>query len=76
MDSLVYRNDYDRDEYRELISISSSIPLSERFTITCSMNGQERYLYYIMASQSANSKISSTYAFSPATGMTWATTGK
>ncbi len=57
MDSLVYRNDYDRDEYRELISISSSIPLSERFTITCSMNGQERYLYYIMASQSANSKI-------------------
>lgn len=65
VDSLVYTNDYDRDEYRELISISSSIPLSERFTITCSMNGQERYLYYIMASQSANSKISSTYAFSP-----------
>ena len=64
-DTLMYTNDYDRDEYRELISISASIPMSERFTLTCSMNGQERSLYYLMSSQSANSKRTSTYAFNP-----------
>lgn len=64
-DTLIYTNDYDRDEYRELIAISASIPMSERFTLTCSMNGQERSLYYLMASQSANSKRTSTYAFNP-----------
>jgi len=64
-DTLMYVNDYDRDEYRELIAISSTIPMSDRFTLTCSMNGQERSLYYLMASQSANSKRTSTYAFNP-----------
>jgi hypothetical protein len=64
-DTLLYRNDFDRDEYRELIGISASIPLSSRFTITCGMNGQERSTYYLMASQSANSKKSSSYVFNP-----------
>lgn len=64
-DTLEYTNDYDRDEYRELIGISASIPVSERLTLTCSMNGQERSLFYLMASQSANSKRASTYAFNP-----------
>jgi len=64
-DTLIYRNDYDRDEYRELIAIAASIPLSSRFTLTCAMNGQERSLYYLMATQSANSKRTSTYAFNP-----------
>lgn len=64
-DTLIYTNEYDRDEYRELIGINASIPISDRFTLTCSMNGQERNLYYLMASQSANSKTTSTYAFNP-----------
>jgi len=64
-DTLMYVNDYDRDEYRELLSISSTIPITERLTLLCSMNGQERSLYYLMSSQSANSKRTSTYAFNP-----------
>jgi hypothetical protein len=63
--SSVYTNDFDKDEYRELIGITSSIPLSSRFTITCGMNGQQRSAYYIMASQSANSNTASTYTFNP-----------
>lgn len=63
--SSIYTNDYDKDEYREFIGITSSIPLSSRFTITCGMNGQQRSAYYIMASQSANSNTSSTYTFNP-----------
>ena len=61
----VYTHDYDRDEYRDLLGISGSIPLSSRFTITCAMTGQQRSSYYLMASQSANSKTASTYSFYP-----------
>ncbi len=61
----VYTHDYDRDEYRDLLGISGSIPLSSRFTITCAMTGQQRSSYYLMASQSANSKTASTYSFHP-----------
>ncbi|MCK5786798.1 MAG: hypothetical protein KAH54_09620 [Candidatus Sabulitectum sp.] len=64
-DSSGYSNDYDRDEYRELLGVSASIPLSPRFTVTCSMTGQQRSSYYLMASQSANSKTASTYSFYP-----------
>ncbi|PIE52891.1 hypothetical protein CSA37_04415 [Candidatus Fermentibacteria bacterium] len=64
-DSLGYVNDYDRDEYRQLLSITASIPLSRRFTLLSSMSGQERSLYYLMATQSASSRTTSTYAFSP-----------
>ncbi len=63
--SSVYTHDYDRDEYRDLLGVSASIPLSRRFTITCSMTGQQRSSYYLMASQSANSKTASTYSFHP-----------
>lgn len=64
-DTLTYVNDYDRDEYRQLLAISATIPLSSRFTITSSMTGQERTIYYLMATQSANSRTTSTFAFSP-----------
>ncbi len=64
-DSSLYSHDYDRDEYRDLLGISASIPLSSRFTVTCSMTGQQRSSYYLMASQSANSKTASTYSFNP-----------
>ncbi|MEA3265633.1 MAG: hypothetical protein U9P42_01640, partial [Candidatus Fermentibacteria bacterium] len=49
--SSVYTHDYDRDEYRDLLGISSSIPLSSRLTITCAMTGQQRSSYYLIASQ-------------------------
>lgn len=60
-----YTHDFDRDEYRDLLGVSASIPLSSRFTITCAMTGQQRSSYYLMASQSANSKTTSTYSFNP-----------
>ncbi|MCD4708137.1 MAG: hypothetical protein K8S62_10410 [Candidatus Sabulitectum sp.] len=63
--SSAYTHDYDRDEYRDLLGISASIPLSSRFTITCAMTGQQRSSYYLIASQSANSKTASTYSFHP-----------
>ncbi len=61
----VYTHDYDRDEYRDLLGVTASIPLSSRFTISCAMTGQQRSSYYLMASQSANSKTASTYSFHP-----------
>lgn len=61
----IYTHDYDRDEYRDLLGITSTIPLSSRFTILCSMSGQQRSSYYLIASQSANSKTASTYSFNP-----------
>jgi hypothetical protein len=63
--SSVYTHDYDRDEYRELLGISAAIPLTSRLTVTSAMIGQQRSSYYLMASQSANSKTASTYSFSP-----------
>lgn len=63
--STVYTNDFDRDEYRDLLGITASIPTSENLTLTCSMVGQQRSSYYLEASQSANSKTSSTYSFNP-----------
>lgn len=63
--SSVYSHDYDRDEYRDLLGISASIPFSSRFTVSCSMTGQQRSSYYLKASQSANSKTASTYSFGP-----------
>ncbi len=60
-----YTHDYDRDEYRDLLGVSATIPLSSRLTVTCSMTGQQRSSYYLMASQSANSKTASTYSFHP-----------
>ena len=63
--SSVYTHDYDRDEYRDLLGISASIPLSSDLTITCAMSGQQRSSYYLKASQSANSKTASTYSFHP-----------
>jgi len=63
--STVYTNDFDRDEYRDLLGITASIPTSDNLTLTCSMIGQQRSSYYLEASQSANSKTSSTYSFNP-----------
>ncbi len=60
-----YTHDYDRDEYRDLLAITASIPLSSQLTITCSMTGQQRSNYYLIATQSANSKTTSTYSFHP-----------
>ncbi len=60
-----YTHDYDRDEYRDLLGVSASIPLSSQLTVTCAMTGQQRSSYYLMASQSANSKTASTYSFHP-----------
>ncbi len=63
--SSVYTHDYDRDEYRELLGINATIPITSRLTITTAMTGQQRSSYYLMASQSANSKTASTYSFNP-----------
>lgn len=63
--SSVYTHDFDRDEYRDLLGITASIPTSDRLTLTCSMVGQQRSSYYLQASQSANSKTSSTYSLNP-----------
>ncbi len=63
--SSVYTHDYDRDEYRDLLGVTATIPLSSRFSISCAMTGQQRSSYYLMASQSANSKTASTYSFHP-----------
>ena len=61
----IYRDNNDRDELREVLSLSAEIPLSSKITLDASIQGQSRETVYLMAEQSANSKISSTYSFSP-----------
>ncbi len=61
----VYRDNNDRDELREVLSLSVEIPLSSKVTLDASIQGQNRETVYIMAEQSANSKISSTYSINP-----------
>ncbi len=60
-----HRDNNDRDELREVLSLSAEIPLSSRVTLDASIQGQSRKTVYLMAEQSANSKISSTYNISP-----------
>lgn len=61
----VHRDNNDRDELREVLSLSAEVPLSSKVTLDASIQGQNRKTVYLMAQQSANSKISSTYSFSP-----------
>ncbi len=61
----IYRDNNDRDELREVLSLSAEIPLSSKVTLDASIQGQSRKTVYLMAEQSANSKISSTYSFNP-----------
>lgn len=60
-----HRDNNDRDELREVLSLSAEVPLSSKVTLDASIQGQNRKTVYLMAEQSANSKISSTYSFNP-----------
>ncbi|MCD4848533.1 MAG: hypothetical protein K8R76_10100 [Candidatus Aegiribacteria sp.] len=60
-----YRDNNDYDILREALSLSAEIPLSSKVTLDASIQGQSRKTVYLMAEQSANSKISSTYSFNP-----------
>ncbi len=64
-----YGNEYedysDRDELREVLGLTVQIPLDSRLTLKGNLQGQQRETYYIMSEQSANSKTSSVYSFSP-----------
>ncbi len=61
----IYRDNNDNDVLREVLSLSAEIPLSGKITLDASIQGQRRKTVYLMAEQSANSKISSTYSFNP-----------
>lgn len=60
-----HRDNNDRDELREVLSLSAEIPLSSKVTLDVSIQGQSRKTVYLMAEQSANSKVSSTYSITP-----------
>jgi hypothetical protein len=61
----VHRDNFDYDQLREVLALSTEIPLSERITFNATIQGQNRETIYIMSEQSGNSKRSSTYSFEP-----------
>lgn len=61
----VYQDNSDRDELREVLALNAEIPISDRITLDAGMEGQRRKTVYLMAEQSANSKVSSTYIVHP-----------
>jgi hypothetical protein len=60
-----YEDNSDRDELREVLGMTVRIPLDSRMTLKGNLQGQRRETYYLMSEQSANSKTSSVYSFSP-----------
>lgn len=61
----VYEDDSDRDEQRQLLSLSAEIPFTARLVVLGQVQGQRIETVYLRAEQSGNSKTSSTYSFSP-----------
>ncbi len=60
-----HRDNSDCDELREVLSLSAEVPLSSKVTLDASIQGQSRKTVYLMAEQSANSTVSSSYSISP-----------
>lgn len=60
-----HTDNYDYDQTRQVLSLSSKIPLTNRLTLEATIQGQSRETIYIMSEQSGNSKRSSTYSFEP-----------
>jgi hypothetical protein len=60
-----HTDNFDYDQTRQVLSLSSQIPLSDRITFDALIQGQSRETIYIMSEQSGNSKRSSTYAIEP-----------
>lgn len=61
----VHKDNNDRDELREVLALSAEIPVSNRIILEASIQGQNRKTVYLMAEQSGNSKVSSTYSINP-----------
>jgi hypothetical protein len=61
----VYEDNSDRDVLREVLGLAVTIPIDSRLTLRGDLQGQQRETYYLMAEQSANSKKSSVYSFTP-----------
>jgi len=62
---IVRTDNFDYDQTRQVLSLSSEIPLSSRITLDALIQGQSRETIYIMSEQSGNSKRSSTYSIQP-----------
>jgi len=62
---IVHEDNYDYDQMREVLSLSSIIPLSDRVVLEAVIKGQSRETIYIMSEQSGTSKRSSTYSIEP-----------
>lgn len=60
-----YTDNFDYDQTRQVLSLSSEIPLSGRVTFEALIQGQSRETIYVMSEQSGNSKRSSTYSIEP-----------
>jgi len=55
----------DKDELREVLSLSAEVPVSSRMTLLGSVQGQNLEIVYLKSEYSANSRNSSTYSISP-----------
>lgn len=60
-----HRDNYDYDQFREVLALSTEIPLGSRIVLKTVIQGQSREILYIMSEQSGNSKRSSTYSIEP-----------
>ncbi|OPL19984.1 MAG: hypothetical protein AVO35_00570 [Candidatus Aegiribacteria sp. MLS_C] len=60
-----YTDNFDYDQTREVLSLSSEIPLSGSVVFDAIIQGQRRETIYVMSEQSGNSKTSSTYSIEP-----------
>lgn len=60
-----YTDNFDYDQTREVLSLSSEIPLSSSVIFDAVIQGQRRETIYVMSEQSGNSKTSSTYSIEP-----------
>jgi len=60
-----HTDNYDYDQLREVLSLSTMIPINSRMTLDAVIQGQSRETVYVMSEQSGNSKISSTYSIAP-----------
>jgi hypothetical protein len=60
-----HTDNFDYDQTRQVLSLTSQIPISDRITLDALIQGQSRETIYIMAEQSGNSKRSSTYIIEP-----------
>ncbi len=55
----------DKDELREVLSLSAEVPVSQRMTLLGRVQGQNLETVFLESEYSANSRNSSTYSFSP-----------